>query len=322
MNLTDLRDELDARSLPDDDVLGSARLAGVQNRIQGIRRRRVAGVAAAAAVVAAVVIGYGALPRTSALPDPAATPSPSTVNGFSEYASGAKVVATASGSLHDTIRLTAVAGERGFAFTHRCSLTDEHLMVRWRIAGRNDSSGASCSTDSGGSYRPEPTFWTRAGIRPGDTVTFVAWVEWDGQKPRSTPLPDGAFSFAVMRRLAFEEYPLPPRPAVLQPLSEAPANISPTGAIGVVESDPADPNATRTVTVAVPPGASLDIGAQTPGTMRVLVDGKLLTTAEWWDYSLGINANLLRYGQKGTRPVTLTFQPEHMTGAWRAVIHR
>jgi hypothetical protein len=322
MNLTDLRDELDARSVPDDDPFGPARLAGVHGRIRTIRRRRVGGVAAAIAAVVAIVIGYGTLPRPAALPEPATTPSPSLVNGFPEYAAGAKVVATGTTAMSRTLTLTAVAGDRGFSFTHRCTLTDEYLMVRWRIAGRNDSSGASCSTDGGGSYRPDDAFWAQAGIRPGDTVTFVAWVEWDGRKPRSTPLPDGTFSFAVMRRLAFEEYPLPPRPAVLEPLSEAAANISPAGAIAVVESDPATPNAARSIAVAVPAGAILDIGAQTPGTMRVLVDGKLLATAEWWSYDLGISGYTLRDGEKGTRRLTLTFQPEHMTGAWRAVIHR
>lgn len=322
MNLTDLRDELDARSIPGDDLLGPARLAGVQGRIRTIRRRRAGGVAAAIAVVVALLIGYGTLPRPAALPEPATSPGPSMVNGFPEYAFGARVVSTGTAAMREPLTLTAVAGDRGFSFTHRCAVTDEHLMVRWRIAGRNDSSGASCSTDSNGSYRPDDTFWTQAGIRPGDTVTFVVWVEWDGRKPRSTPLPDGSYSFAVMRRLAFEEYPLPPRPAVLEPLSEAAANISPAGAIAVVESDPADPNGVRSLTVAVPAGASLDIGAQTPGTMRVLVDGKLLATAEWWSYDLGISGYTLRYGEKGTRRVTLTFQPEHMTGAWRAVIHR
>lgn len=322
MNLTDLRDELDARSVPGDDVLGSARLAGVQNRIQGIRRRRVAGVAAAVAVVAAVVIGYAALPRTSALPDPATTPSPSMVNGFPEYAVGAKVVATGKAAMGQTLTVTAVAGERGFTFAHRCAVTDENLMVRLRIVGRDDSSGASCSTGGGSFYHPEEVYWAQAGVRPGDRVTFVAWVEWSGQQAPSAPLPEGEFALAVMRRLAFEEYPLPPRPAVLRPLSEAAANVSPVGAIAVVESDPADPDATRTATVAVPAGASLDMVAQTPGTLRVLLDGKLLTTADWWDYDLGISASTLREGERGTRQVTLTFQPEHMTGAWRAVIHQ
>jgi len=317
MNLTDLRDELDARSTPADDLLGSVRLAGVQTRIQAIRRRRVAGVAAAFAVVAAVFIGYATMPRTSALPEPATTPSPATVNGFAEYAIGAKVVATGTASMHDSISLTAVAGERGFTFTQRCAVYDEKLFVKLRING-HDIGGSSCSPGGGSFYTMADETWDDLGVRPGDRVTITARLE--GARSPATVIPDGDFSVAVMARVAVEDYPFPPRPAVLQPLSEAAGNVWPEHSIAVVESDPVDPNATRIVTVTLPKGAelSLDMVAQTPGSLRVLVNGKHLQDAEWWTYDLGIVAATL----SGDRTVTLTFQPERMTGAWRAVIHR
>jgi hypothetical protein len=319
VNLTDLRDELETRSTPDGDLLGATRLAGVQGHIRAIRRRRVAGVAAAIAVVAAIVVGYGVLPRSTALPQPAVRPTPTGENGFPEYASGARLLTTGTASLRGTITLTATPGPRGFLFTNRCSLDDDDLMIEWRVNGHS-LGGSSCSTGGGTHYWHPEEFWAEIGVRPGQPATLVASVKRWGRSA-SKPIPDGTFAVAVMDRMRFEDYPLPPRPAELKPFSEVAGNLDQPGAIARVESDPDDPNATVAVRVAIPAGASLQMAAQTPGTMRVLVDGMEAAANDWWSYDLGLSNNSLREGEKGTRTVTVTFVPRYMTGAWRAVIY-
>jgi hypothetical protein len=322
VNLTDLRDELDARSVPGEGLLDQARLSGVQARIGAIRRRRMAGTAAALVVVTAVVIGYGVLPWTSATPAPGE--GPSVVDGFPEYAVGARVVATGSAPLQDRITMTAAVGERGVAVTSRCEDVPDTVSV-WLVWRANGRQVASMTCGAGGYSTTDPTEWAKVGARPGEPVAFTVEVDRVTQ-PGTGPdqvvaVSGGTFTVAVMDRLPFEDYPFPPRPAELVPFSRAAENVQPDGALAVVESDPADPNATRTVTVTVPVGARLDMAAQTPGLLRVSVGGRTVTTGEWWDYDVGIQGYVLRDGEVGTGSVTITFTPQHMTGAWRAVIH-
>jgi hypothetical protein len=128
-----------------------------------------------------------------------------------------------------------------------------------------------------------------------------------------------------MRRLAYADYPFPPRPVRLDPLPADPV-VGADGQVGrdarkIVDSVAANPGAPVELRVPVPANAALDMVAQTPGFLRVYADGRLQAGAEWWDYDQSVYGTTLRTGEQGTRTVTLRFVPEHMTGTWRAVLY-
>jgi hypothetical protein len=328
MNVTDLRDILDERSHAARIPAGLERMAGVRARVSAIRQRRVAAIGALA-VVTLVIIGYG-LTRPHAphaglaAVHPTASPSFGyhLVNGFPEYADGAKVVATGSASTRvGVIRVTAAAAELGFVFATRCQVPDGvELSLNWTANGNKIVEG-TC----GGSFRTDPGMWQSPGTRAGDRVEFVVTIVAVQPGPSSGPVPDGTFSVAVMRRLDYAAYPLPPRPARLAPLAKNPAaGLDPrvgqaTGK--VIDSVPADPKAPVEIKIPVAANAALDMVAQTPGYLLVYADGLLQARAEWWDYEQLVYGASLRAGEQGSRTVTVRLVPEHMTGAWRAVLY-
>jgi hypothetical protein len=330
MNLTDLRDVLDERSHHARIPAGLERMAGVRARVSAIRQRRAAAIGALA-LAGLMIIWYGLVaqrsPGTVAV-RPVSSPASGyrLIDGFPEYADGAKVVATANASTHDVLRVTAIAGELGFAFVTRCALPAGFALILRSSANGAPLGDVTC----GATFRPGDDMLASIGARAGDRITFVFsavqtqyyQLPADGSPApasNSSTLPDGTVSVAVMRRLDFAAYPFPPRPARLAPLSVDRAANGAT-AVTVIDSMP-NPLAPIEVPVVVAGNADLDMVAQTPGFLRVYLDGRLQERAEWWDYAQGVYAVTLRPNEVGSRTLTLRLVPEHMTGAWRAVLH-
>lgn len=337
MNLLELRDLMEERSAAAPPPPGE-RTVAVAGRVRRVHQRRVALVAG---VVVALLLAAGvpvlAGRGTHRAPQPAASPTRyRLIDGFPEYAGGARVVGTADAALAAGQVLTVIVpgNSLGFTFTERCEVgsPDVTVMISWRVNGHPVSSGTcNGSVRPGGSMRDD--FGAGDGQTAVLTVTVLSaqrWLHGDPQQPEVTttsspvPVPEGTIAIAVGARIPWAQYPLPSQPATLHPLdaTDLPGNILPADdpTAQVIDSDPADPLAPRTVTLAPGLGTELDMVAQTPGFLTVLVDGVELTTGEWWDYQIPLSsATLPDTVQSG--PHTLTFVPAHLTGGWRVVIH-
>lgn len=335
MNLLEFRDVLAERSaqLPAPEL---DRIEGVRRRVRQVRRRRVA-VVAAAAVAVLLVVGYPALTRGSPhrAPQPAATgPGIRVIDGFPEYADGARLVGTAHGDLAmgSTVRLTIPGNSLGYSFASSCSVAGAYVSVllSWQLNGVQLSSGTCGGPDGGGSVQTGGEL-SRYGIVDGQPAELTAQVvsatmhltispespdhpEASGQ---TVLVPPGSITIAASVRIPVADYPFPPRPAQLRDLDRLDVwNVNDPAAL-VLSSDRADPLAPRSLTFTAAAGTELDAVAQTPGALRIELDGAPLTTAEYWDYLAGICAATVATG--GTH--TLTVYPERVTGEWRVVIH-
>lgn len=336
MNLIDLKQVFDDRSVGSaEQIVHQGRLRGVQTKVIARRRRRIAAwtTAAVVAVVAAAVAVPGRQPDVA--PDPAVTPPPARViEGFPEYAMGARVVDAVSGVAPTRrVELTMVPTTLDLVIFTSCDGTgqDSSIEHELRVNGRELAEG-TC----GGSLRPADV--AGLGVEVGEPATFVMTVTGATRHEESgriaVPVPDGAaFGFAIGERIPFDRYPLPPRPAgTLAPLDLLPPYCAPAICADavVIRSDPADPIRPVRRTVSWRTLAQIDMVAQTPGLLHVRVNGVEVTTGEWWDYTMTGSG---MYGDRGQgwkgpfgldlRPdemVTVEVVPEHVTGAWRVVL--
>ncbi|WP_189198197.1 hypothetical protein [Micromonospora fulviviridis] len=287
--------------------------------------------ALAGIAVAAVVPGL----RTPVTPTPANRPSPvRTVEGFPEYAKGARVVAADSAALPERqIELTIVPTTLDLVIFSRCDGTgdavelDERLSVNGHLL-----TGGGC----GGSTQLRS--WDGLDVAVGKSATFVMTIpgakRFDGTDKVPVAIPDsGTFALAIGVRVPFDQYPLPPRPA--GPLAPLPRTLMAgctealcPGAV-IIGSDPADPERPIKRTVVWKMTDSLEMLAQTPGLLHVRVNGVEVTTGEWWDYQM---STVGMYGDKDGAwkrefgldlnrgdSVTIEIVPEHVTGAWQVV---
>ncbi|MFI7576524.1 hypothetical protein [Micromonospora sp. NPDC049497] len=335
MNLIDLKQVFDDRSVgAAEQFVPQGRLRGVRTRVVARRRRRIATwtTAAVVAVVALAVAVPGGQPDVT--PAPAVSPSPARIEGFPEYALGARVVAAASGTAPEQrVELTVVPTTLDLVVFTRCDGAGENvsIMHELRVNGRELADG-SC----GGSLRPSD--FAGLGVGVGEPATFVMRLSGAERQDESSraaaPIPDGAtFGIAVGERIPFDRYPLPPRPsATPTPLDRMPPNCAPAACADavVIRSDPTDPLRPVRQTVAWRTLAQIDMVAQTPGLLHVRVNGVEVTTGEWWDYGTSGNG---MYGDKDQGwkspfgldlrpgdPVTVEIVPEHVTGPWRVVL--
>lgn len=325
MNVTDLRELLDDRSAePGADLVSPTRLTDVRHRIVVRRRRRtVAAVAAAAVAVAAVSLTTVAAPRAFQ-PAPAGPPAvspPPDLGGFPAYQDGALVVAVAVGKPGEApVTLTMTPRSLDLKFFLRCP-DQPRLEHSLTVNGRQVAGGTGC----GGVSLPlgSTTLADSYGVRVGQPMT----VDLTAEGPAS-----GTFAIAVGERVDPATYPYPPRPATLAPLQRVPAAVQgPDGTVGegvLVGADRANPNQPVQVTVKWPAGAALNTVAQTPGALRISVDGVQVGHEEWWDYEQHTRGGLEsgywkgQYGLeiKNGQRVTVTVTPERMTGDWQVLL--
>ena len=318
MNLTDLRDVLDERSAPDNgNVLAHLMLSGVHQRLAARRRRRrAAAVAAAVVAVAAVGLAASALPRldtrtpVAALPDAAPV---RTIEGFPEYASGARVVAaSAAQTPARSTSVTFTPTTLDLVLFTRCTERGKHAIVIGGVSLFQTEGG--CGTYGTGSG----ALGKKHGATIGRPLTITLSF---------TTATSAEFGLAVGERVDASAYRFPPRPTVLNPLrTEKAAGPILTSRGGVVRADPADPNRPMSVTFPWNGLRSTSMVAQTPGELSLRLNGKELSRGEWWDYQQGeitdggvdgedltLDRGLgLRTGQQ----VTLEVSPRRMTGDW------
>jgi len=320
VNLTDLREELRARSAPGPDLVGALRLAAVRHRVRAMRRRRFVAGGATLVVILVAVTGYGAVAAhrsTTLRPEPPGF----SVDDFPRYATGARLVdARAVSPVGTEIVLSGVVGALGVVVANRCDMPGTAvLIVHWSFEGR-EAFSMPCTESVWTSPATSGNDLAWLGVPLDRPIRVTARIDATDGVRRPVDLSRGAFAAALMERIPFEEYQLPPRPPVLAPLSSrVDTTKGPPGKV-LVESDPADPNATRTGVLAEPGEFLITMAAQTPGSIRIDHDGATVCTAEWWDYEANLRGCSSSKGWPTARPLTVTFVPEHMTGPWRAAI--
>lgn len=308
MNVTDLQDILHERAATGAEERAHRLLAGVHQRYETRRRRRaVAGVAAG--VVALAALGAVAVTRPSARvgPAPVVQPSIRTINGFPEYADGARIAASAQDANPETRQLSVTFTPRTLYLVFWTRCTGE---------GAQDLSvGGKLIASSDGRCGPS-TRW----IPPEQLID--AGLEIGKETTISFRTPGGPMAVAVGEEVPLAGYPFPPRPAELRPLQ---VGTSPGEHI-VVRADPADPNRPVSVTLIWSGSYQAKYSSQTPGRLVTTVGGSALTINRWWDYEQKDHGTYidptLRDGTRfsnGDR-VTVTVTPERMTGDWALVL--
>ncbi|MGX6607840.1 hypothetical protein ACWKSP_37800 [Micromonosporaceae bacterium Da 78-11] len=325
MNLTDLHDVLDERSATDHtEARSHLTLTGVHRRLAIRRRRRI--TATAAAFVAVLAVGAGTLAvhrSTGRTPEPTSSPSPTvpTVGGFPEYAEGARVIA-ASTPLEagaKSVRLEFTPRTTALVIFARCD--DSALPYDIALNGsRPIMSGEGCGT----ALTPDPTDKS-TGVEPGRPSVLTATF------PKGVV---AGFVMAVGEKIPVDQYVFPPRPATLAPVEDT-GDMRVTddqgadyGTTKVVRSDPADPNRPVEVAFTWGVGVHLRLRAQTPGAIRVSINGVQVVQGQWWDYGQTLidggddsdwpKGGLLARGASATITVT----PERMTGEWAVVLQQ
>ncbi|MEU8002806.1 SigE family RNA polymerase sigma factor [Catellatospora sp. NPDC049111] len=325
--LASLRLDPGLRALPlpaDDDVpAGNERLAAVRGRITQRRRNR---IAAAFLALASAAAGYLVAPLMM----------PYDVADFPEYDQGQHIVLRGQSSFGKAPATfvwtpTKLDGEVRIA----CAHDDEtlHLQVSVLING-DKVYGTGCSTNGvitfGSSVRLTAASLGSRGVSIGTPATITLIVEEPSTwledpppggayaEPGGTVPDDGVMAVVLGESVPFDEYPLPARPDELKTLSRPDA--AQLGRSVLV-------NAAGPHTVTMPwRGGPLELAgrSQTPGIMRIKINGLLIRTQTWWDYtsmSRGAQLSAEELAELGVNPqldepVTITVETEHMTGDW------
>ncbi|MFR9777207.1 hypothetical protein ACL02O_14235 [Micromonospora sp. MS34] len=333
MNLTDLTQVLDERSGERiKHVRHDARLRGVRAKVLARRRRRIATWTACALVALGGVVGAAVVPglHTDRTPAPADSSSPGRIiEGFPEYAHGARLVAVKSAALPQRrVELTIVPSTLDLVVSTRCDypLLQEQLSINGHVYESHGDCGA---------VQMGPG-WDRYGVVVGKPATFVLTIT--GTRPLDqsgeirTQVPaSGTFGLAIGERTPLDQYPLPSRPSgALGPLA-LPAGCTevPCQGFVIIRSDPADPSRPVEQTVTWKTIDSIAMDAQTPGLLHLRVNGTEIKTGRWWDYA-GYSDGM--YGDQDGRwkrdfgldlrpgdPVTIEIVPERITGAWQVI---
>lgn len=332
MNVTDLRRVLDENSAgPAGETPNHLRLRGVRTKVVARRRRRM--VAAAAATVAVLAGAAVVAPRlgVDTSPDVSATPSPTgTVEGFQEYQSGFRVVGAKWAPIQNgRIELTITPSTLDLAVVTRCEgIGDRYSYVGIALTsnGRNPRQTSCGATVS----------WHESGLAVGEPATFVftAGRVLGPSGEDATLAGPGMLGVAIGEQVAFEDYPLPPRPSgPLRPLEDKRlldgCRETPCPEEFVFRSDPEDPRQPLRRIVSWRTVEVIDMISQTPGILKVRVNGRSVATGRWWTYEQsgygaygdedGAWAREFGLSLRPGDPVTIEILPDHVTGAWTVV---
>ena len=174
--------------------------------------------------------------------------------------------------------------------------------------------GGSCeSIPSMHRFENASTMYRDYGLEIGRPATFTLTVA-DGPILSET----GEFALAIAEGMAFDEYPLPPRPEVLAPIVlenwDRPV-------LARLDSNRANPRRAVSQTIKYRDGMEGQIASQTPGFLLVTVDGVAVTTFQCWDYaasSMTFWFNLPKIDDGAS--VTIRVEPEHVTGEWALIV--
>ena len=320
MNTTDLRNLLAEHAgtgapNPATDV----RVAGALDRARSIHRRRRITAGATALAVTAVAVAVITVPPLVTAPEPLPEPAEElNEHGLPLYDRGHELIA--SGVIRAgerTVSVTAVPSAFPLVVATQCGED--------RIYGEEEetpevnielSVGEQVFTSSGGSCgyglnSNDADGWAEWGVRPDEAATFTATTD----QPVTA---ETEVAMGIYQAVPWDEYPFPPRPDELPDLPPPAMQVD-----DVLNSDPDDPNAPREFVLdhAV---VSIDLVAQSPGILRLRIDGVEVDPIYSWDY--GYRPLLsLRWPpfnedmRPGEPPIRLEVQPEGFTGAW--VLH-
>lgn len=309
----------------------------IRRRITKRNHRRVALIATMAAVVLAIAGGYAALPRQRVAPDPSASPSTARLSeGFPPYQFGRKMIHSEAAPISaGKLSVTWTPTTLEIHVAEWCSGMPENVYLRGSMTvNGNDADNFLCA-DHTVDHTAFAVEWERSGwIRIGEPITLVFTIETaatsNGGPETPAPMPPGGtMAVAIYAPVPFEEYQLPPRPDPLPDL----ADWTDCRLEQIVFSDPADPLRPVSFTTQWRDQIMFRWDTQTPGLLHFAVDGLTVATVGWWDYG---NLNWSRTwdttldsdwaGIQGWKwpaqgsQVTVTFTPEHFTGAWEASI--
>jgi hypothetical protein len=328
-----------------DEAIGQAPPTGVDvDRVVG-RQRRAARVRPALATLAAVAVlaaGAGVALQLTGEPDVPVPADP--LAGFPEYLDGTRVLAGTEGSIGDSHTITFTPTTLDLVLHTRCE-SDEVGDVPVRLEARLETNIHEFSTtldwfctaaetgtaevDSLGLQDANGWggFWQDLAVGEPVTVDLTVVGAREVAGGGEPEIPDGTLAVAVAERVPFEEYEFPSRPATLPPVPEAQA--------GDVElrADPADPNRPVEITFAWDPLLTgcdalvmpLELVSQTPGSLRVLLNGIEVTHQAWWDYQQqGLASSLIPACEQldSGDEVTIRVEPAHMTGDWQVLLNR
>lgn len=193
---------------------------------------------------------------------------------------------------------------------------DQVPFLTFAINGQAVPSATSCSETTGTGYGLAAVRLTDYGASAGAPVTVSADLETE--PTRGGPVPDNAVArLRVGVRVPFTDVPLPPRPNPLAPLDRVFCST-----VGALTTYLLGPN-TRSITVPNrPPGATLDIRAQsqTPGLLHIRANGRSLSDSGWYDYDGRCSFMSADPATIGAGPVTISVDPEYTTGDWYVLV--
>ncbi|MEV4417998.1 SigE family RNA polymerase sigma factor [Catellatospora sp. NPDC049609] len=323
--------------LPDDEApAGNERLVAVHHRIAGRRRRRIAGIAAACLAALALIAAYALVPQLgrNALPEPAfpvevpryVHGQPTTPGGGDTYY---RVVASAQHGYADHVpaALTWTPGTQPQTVYIGCRhKTFLPLTVQIWVNGHR-AALATCMHDdnigvSASRVGLDPAM---LGLVAGHPATMT--VDLAPARPENAlagePLPAGTLTLAIADSITFAEFPLPTPPATLPPLSDPLLNMKPAGVTVLTARGAHSATLTWHGTI------ELRAEAQTPGRLRIAVDGVPLRELDWWTYqtdgamtySGSLDSEQTYLGGYRFKPgpgatITITVESERMTGDW------
>ncbi|GAB4048134.1 SigE family RNA polymerase sigma factor [Catellatospora paridis] len=324
--LARLRLDPDLQPMPaidEDAPAGNERLAGVRRRIVQQRRGRLASAAAALAVVLAGITGYVIAPgrETDGLA------------GVPDFHQGYRITERAQATFaEETGEITFTPSTLDLAFFPACTHSGYEVPLEVRVwVGGNSLGAVDCQT-GGLSFDSRVTAAAdtlrAAGVEVGKpvTVTFaldVAYVYTGSSTPLTEPkseVPaDGVLALLVGESAGFDTVDLPERPATLTPL-DRPAYATGTSVLLTADGP-------RTATLDWRSGAvRIMARSQTPGVLRLRINGVLVDVKTWWDYDqqtwqsefapAGDDAKARGLSAQYPDQLTITVEPEHLTGDW------
>ncbi|GIF97920.1 SigE family RNA polymerase sigma factor [Catellatospora citrea] len=322
---------------PDDGPAGNERLTAVRTRIARGRRRSIAGVATACLVALALIAAYALLPhlRARALPEPAF---PIEVPQFAQSPQGfvdldyyrLATVAQHDYTPHLDPALTWTPSGRPEALFLACRHLGQlqtlaiQVRVNGQLRGMDICTGDTNMGFNGFFITLDPAALGLVAGRPATVALDLAFGQHGDE-----PLPEGTVAVAVGELATYAELPWPGTDPSRAPLDRTPPEGVDPATVTVLESGGAHSTA---ITWAGP--LVLSAQAQTPGRLRVLVDGKVLTHldfgAPFMNLAGSVNAPLdpgypyangVPFTPRPGSKITVTVEPEQLVGDWHVVIY-
>jgi|GEM_PF-3308819 len=301
------------------------RLEQVHRRV-GARRRRRAGLVAAfasTAVVVAVVASSTTGPTTPTTQRRSAPATIGAADTLPAYLRGGRLVASIDERTPTAATLTFVPTSLDFGIVDGCSWDNapagQRPAAQVTINGK-PYEGSGCGAEGeplgwggdGDMARPGVDFARQFGVQVGRPVLIR--FGWDA----GTVRPGSRFRIGVYQGVPLDQYPFPPRPAKLVPVSLVAGFGLGDATVLVVQGSTADPNQAVSRTIQLPRSLEIVGNAVEPGQVSVLVNGRQVVQARTWDYtsqSFGASFDLAALGLKPGQRAVITVRPARYTGA-------